>query len=77
MSLTVGWREKLDARWTPVQVVVTAVVLRHGIHLSAQSVPLAMAAESPERLAVPVTLGHEALPSQSRLVQSVTVRAEM
>ncbi|HSQ52510.1 MAG TPA: hypothetical protein VLL94_14760 [Nitrospiraceae bacterium] len=56
---------------------MTAVILRHGIHLSAQSVPLAMAAVAPERLVLPVAVGHEALPSQSRLVQSVTVRAEM
>lgn len=56
---------------------MTAVILRHGIHLSAQSVPLAMAAVAPERLALPVAVGHEALPSQSRLVQSVTVRAEI
>ena len=56
---------------------MTAAVLRHGIHLSAQSVPLAMAAVAPERLALPVPVEHEALPSQSRLVTSVTVRAEM
>ena len=36
-----------------------------------------MAAEAPEQLALPVPVGHEALPSQSGLVTSVTVRAEM
>jgi hypothetical protein len=36
-----------------------------------------MAAVAPERLALPVAVGHEALPSQSRLMQSVTVRAEI
>jgi len=56
---------------------VTVAVLRYGIHLSAQFVPLSMAAVTPERLALPVAVGYEALASQSGLVQSVTVRAEM
>ena len=36
-----------------------------------------MAVVAPERLALLVAVGHEALPSRSRLMQSVTVRAEM
>ena len=54
-----------------------AAFLRHGIHLFAQSVSLALAAVALEQLALPVAAEPGTLPSQSELVQSVTIRAEM
>ncbi|HJS66336.1 MAG TPA: hypothetical protein VJ760_03285 [Nitrospiraceae bacterium] len=57
--------------------MVIAAFLRHGIHLFAQSVSLALAAVALEQLALLVAAEPGTLPSQSELVQSVTIRAEM
>lgn len=80
VSLAVGWRKELNARWAPVQVVVSAEALRHGIYLFAQSVAIVMAvtgAGTPEQLELPVAVGHAALPSQSGLMKSVMAQAEL
>ena len=78
VSWAVGWRKKLAARWTPVQVVLAAVASRHGIPLPAQSVPLVLAAAgAPEHPDLPVAAGYAALPLQSGLMKSMMAQAEL